>query len=74
MRLTPPYQEAMAVEHFRKLVKPWRSVFTEDNWATTADHLHELLQKAMIAEGADPAWIAFAVAKPAPPPAQGERE
>ena len=53
-------QEALAVSHFRKLIKPWRRAFTEDNWATTADHLHELLQRAMIEEGANAAFIAFA--------------
>lgn len=52
-------QEAAAISHFRKLVAPWRAHFTEDNWPTTADHLHELLHRAMLAEGADPDWIAF---------------
>lgn len=50
-------QEAVAIKHFRKLIRPWRAEFTEDNWPSTANHLHELLHRAMIAEGADPAWI-----------------
>lgn len=44
-------QEAVAIEHFRKLIKPWRESFTEDNWPTTSDHLHELLSKALTEEG-----------------------
>lgn len=52
-------QEEEAVAHFRKLIAPWRREFTEDNWPTTADHLHELLHLALIAEGAQPSWIAF---------------
>lgn len=51
--------EADAIKHFRKLIKPWRKNFYEDNWPTTAAHLHELLQRAMIEEGATPEWIAF---------------
>lgn len=52
-------QEREAVEHFRKLIAPWRAEFTEDNWPTTASHLHELLHRAMIAEGATPESIQF---------------
>ena len=52
-------QEADAIKHFRKLVRPWRATFTEDNWPTTANHLHELLHRAMVAEGCDPSWIEF---------------
>lgn len=54
-----PDQERAAIEHFRKLLKPWRDRFTEDNWPTAANHLHELLHRAFIAEGAEPEWIAF---------------
>lgn len=52
-------QEREAIAHFRELIKPWLEEFTEDNWPTTASHLHELLHRAMIAEGANPEWIAF---------------
>lgn len=52
-------QETAAIAHFRRLIAPWRAYFTEDNWPTTASHMHELLHRAMIAEGANPEWIAF---------------
>lgn len=52
-------QEADAIRYFRKLIKPWRAKFAEDNWPTAASHLHELLHRAMIAEGARPQQIAF---------------
>lgn len=56
-------QEADAIRYFRRLIEAWREKFTEDNWPTTADHLHELLHRAMIAEGAAPAWIEFLARK-----------
>ncbi|GIK47978.1 MAG: hypothetical protein BroJett013_06750 [Alphaproteobacteria bacterium] len=52
-------QEREAIDHFPKIIKPWRERFTEDNWPTTAGHLHELLHRALIEEGANPQWIAF---------------
>ena len=52
-------QELEAIRHFRSLIKPWRDSFTEDNWPTAADHLHELLHIALIEEGAPPEWIRF---------------
>ncbi len=52
-------QESEAIAHFRKLIAPWRKEFTEDNWATTASHLHELLHRALIEEGAAPEYIEF---------------
>jgi len=52
-------QEREAVEHFRNLIRPWRRAFAEDNWPTTADHLHELLHRALIEEGAPAELIAF---------------
>lgn len=52
-------QERVAITHFRKLIASWRAKFTEDNWPTTANHLHELLHRALVAEGANPEWVAF---------------
>ena len=52
-------QDAAAIRYFRQIVKLWRTEFTEDNWPTTADHLHEMLYLAMIAEGCKPEAIAF---------------
>lgn len=52
-------QESEAIAHFRKLIAPWREEFTEDNWPTTASHLHELLHRALVAEGATPEHIRF---------------
>lgn len=55
--------ERVAIDHFRKLIKPWVARFTEDNWPTTADHLHELLHRALVEEGAVPEWIEFLAQK-----------
>ena len=74
-KIVVPNQRAVAIAHFRELIKPWRRKFTEDNWPTTADHLHELLHLAMVEEGASPEWIAFACGSHAikpPPSADGD--
>jgi hypothetical protein len=52
-------QEEAAIRYFRQIVKMWRTNFTEDNWPTTADYLHEMLHRAMIAEGCKAEWIEF---------------
>ncbi|NDE05187.1 MAG: hypothetical protein EB003_11150 [Flavobacteriia bacterium] len=66
VKILVPNQEAAAIAHFRQLISQWRRQFSEDNWPTVADHLHELLHRAMIVEGAKPDWIAFAISRPPP--------
>lgn len=59
MKIRDGDQERQVVSYFCKLIAPWRKAFTEDNWPTTAAHLHELLHRAMIEQGAQPQHIAF---------------
>ncbi len=52
-------QEQAAISYFRPIIRAWIECFREDNHATIADHLHELLHVALLREGLQPEYIEF---------------
>jgi len=52
-------QERAAIDHFRQAIRTFRADFTEDNWPTTSDHMHELITRALIEEGCPPTALVW---------------